>query len=445
MKNRKTVLLFALSFMAVAMTAPICLGQSTAQKWSQLRGANGTGVASENAKPAVQIDLDNQTVWELDIPGTGWSTPVYDGELIWLTTAITVKATKNEIAKKLAGDPMAQIKTLAKSVELRAIAISKSDGKLIHDVLLTTVAQPEPINPMNSYASPTPAIADGRVICHFGSYGTWCLDAKTGDKIWDTKYVINHSVGPGSSPVVFDGRVILVCDGMDQQYIAAVELASGKEIWKTSRPPIAATNGEYRKAYSTPINITVDGKQQLVIPGAQWAAAYAPENGKEIWRLDHGKGFSVTPMAIYDSGLIVFATGYMRPQFVAVDPTGTGDVSKTHLKWRTRGAPTMPSFVVNDGKIYSISDDGILICVDVKTGKELNKKRVGGNYSSSPLLAGGNLYISSREGQMKVVKCSPELETITTNQFKSSIMASPILIGEDLLVRTEKKLIRIRK
>ena len=148
-------------------------------------------------------------------------------------------------------------------------------------------------------------------------------------------------------------------------------------------------------------------------------------------------------MPVYDSGLVVFSTGYMRPEFVAIDPTGKGDVTETNVKWRVRGAPTMPSFVVDSGRLYSVTDKGIMVCIDVKSGEVLKRERLGGNYSASPLLAAGKLYLSSRDGVMKIVTCSSELEPIATNQFDSSIMASPILIGDDLLIRTEKKLIRI--
>ncbi|MEL7498694.1 MAG: PQQ-binding-like beta-propeller repeat protein [Planctomycetota bacterium] len=433
-------LLFAVAFGSIHT----CHAQQDSH-WTQLRGQDGSGKSPTSTKPPVKIDFDQQVLWDTEIPGTGWSSPVYNDELIWMTTAVSVEASKEEIEKKLKGDPLAKIKTLAKSVELRAIAVSKSDGKLIHNVLLTNVDSPEPINPMNSYASPTPALADGKVICHFGSYGTWCLDTKTAKSVWDTKYVVSHSVGPGSSPVVFDDKVILVCDGTDKQYVAAVDLKTGKEIWKTSRPPIRATNGEYQKAYSTPIQITVNDQKQLVIPCAQWVAGYEPETGKEIWRVDHGSGFSVSPMPIFDSGLVIFSTGYMRPEYVAVDPSGTGDVTKSHIKWRYKGASTMPSTVVNDGKLYAVTDKGIMLCLDVKTGKELNKVRVGGGYSASPLLAGGLLYVANRDGVMKVIRCSEALETLATNRFESSIMASPIVVDEDLLIRTEKKLMRIRK
>lgn len=417
--------------------------QDAQSQWSQFRGLDGTGKAAANAKPPIDWDESNKA-WEVDIAGTGWSSPVYDGKHVWLTSAETKAMSAEEMKRKLAGDRLARIKKLVSELSLLAVCVDIETGKIVHNITLTKTDQAEAINPMNSFASPTAAIRDGKVVCHFGSYGTWCLDAETGAKIWERKYVVNHSVGPGSSPVIHDNKVLLVCDGTDKQFIVAVDLATGKEIWKTNRPPIRATDGEFRKAYSTPLIVEVGGKTQAVIPGAQWVAAYDVNDGTELWRADHGSGFSVTPMAVYESGLVIFSTGYMKPEFVAVDPTGSGDVTQTHIRWRSRQAPTMPSFIANNGQIFSIADKGIMHCLDAKTGKELNRTRIGGNFSSSPLLAGGNLYLSSREGKMTIVKCSAELQTIATEDFDSSLMASPVLIGNDLLVRTEKKLVRIK-
>ena len=437
--------LFTIGFFAVS----VCLvqnglGQSqTKSQWTQFRGNTGNGIAVDSAKPPVKWTAKEQA-WETDIPGTGWSSPVYQSNRAWMTTSVTVPLDEAEIKKRLSGDPMARVKTLAAAVDLHAICVDLDSGKLIHNIKLSSVKDPLPINPLNSFASPTPAVKDGKVICHFGNYGTWCLNEKSGEKIWDKKFVVKHSVGPGSSPVIFGDKAIFVCDGTDKQFIAAVKLDTGDDLWKTNRPPMSADNGEFQKAYSTPLLIEVEGKQQIVVPGAQWAAAYDPASGKEIWRVEHGQGFSVTPMAVYESGLVIFSTGYMKGQFVAVDPKGKGDVTNSHIAWRAKNAPTMPSFLTNGGRIFSISDDGIMYCLDAKTGEELNRARIGGNFCASPLLAGGNIYLSSREGKMTIVKCSSDLEIVGKQNFDSSIMASPVLIGNDLLVRTEKKLVRIK-
>jgi len=438
-------------FLSFALTASLAFftfltntsAQETDSHWGQFRGTNGTGIAPDSAKPAIEFDVQQQAAWQIEIPGTGWSSPVYESNKIWMTTAVTKKATPAEIAAKLKGDRMAQIKTVASSVELHAICVDANTGSIIHDVTLETITSPDPINPMNSYASPTPAIKNGKVVCHFGNYGTWCLDEKTANTLWQKKYVVKHSVGPGSSPTIFDEKVILVCDGMDFQYIAAVDLNSGDEVWKTDRPPIRAKDGEYRKSYSTPLLVNIADKSQVIVPGAQWVAGYDLKTGTEIWRADYGNGFSVTPMPVYESGLIVFSTSYMESRIVAVDPTGTGEI-KTAWTSKPKKAPNMPSMVGLDGNIFAITDSGILRCLDAKSGDVVNEVRIGGNFSASPLMAGGNLYLSSREGKMTVVRCSTDMETIATNEFESSIMASPVLIGNDLLVRTEKKLIRIK-
>ncbi len=418
---------------------------SANEKWTQFRGTDSSGIASESASPPVQWDLKRQIVWEAEVPGVGWSSPVYDAGRIWLTSAITTPATPEQIEKKKQGVEYARIKTVAASVELRVICLELASGKILHDLMMAKIDDPELINPMNSYASPTAAIANGRVIIHFGNYGTWCLDAASGEPLWKKTFVVDHSVGPGSSPIIFNDKVILVCDGIDQQFVVAVNLETGEEAWRTNRPPMRAPSGEQQKAYCTPTLINVNGRDQAIIPTAQWIVSYDPDSGEELWRADHGNGFSVTPMATFESGLVIFSTGYGRTQFVAVDPTGSGDVTETHIRWRARNAPTMPSFIGSGGRIYAIADDGIMVCLDAKTGEVLERKRIGGNFSASPLLAAGNLYLSSREGTVSVIHCSDGLETVATNKFESPILASPAVVGDDLLIRTEKKLYRIKK
>lgn len=413
------------------------------QDWHQFLGPNGDSEATGSSPSIAWKESD--FVWTAEIPGTGWSSPVYSDNKIWLTSAITKSATPEQIAEKRKGVQFANMKTAAGSVELKAVCIDLKSGKVLHNILLDNVENPELINPMNSYASPTAAIANGKVICHFGADGTWCLDASSGEKIWETKYVINHSVGAGSSPMIHKDKVILVCDGIDQQFIAAVSLDDGKEVWKTKRPAMRNDNGEFQKAYSTPLFAQVNGKVQAIIPGAQWIVAYDPDNGKEIWRADHGEGFSVTPMASFEDGMVLFSTGFMRPEVIAIDPTGAGDVTQTHIKWRTSNGPNMPSMITSDGKAYFLSDRGILSCVDVMSGETIGRKRIGGNFSATPLLAGGNLYLCSREGKVTIVKADPSLEIVGSHEFGEKILATPAPINNDLIFRVGSQLIRVGK
>lgn len=412
-----------------------------AESWTQFRGNDGT--SSSLAKTPINW-TEQDFKWKTELPGRGWSSPVYHDGKIWVTSAIEETASEEEIAKKLEDVQFAKIKTAARAVQLFAICVDLKSGKLVKNIPLGTVSDPEPINPMNSYASPTCAILGGKVVCHFGAYGTWCLDTKSGDVLWHREFIIKHSVGPGSSPVIFDDKAIFVCDGMDQQYLVAVSLDDGETVWKTDRPPMKTENGEYRKSYSTPIFIDVAGKTEAVVPGSQWIVAYDPSDGTEIWRADYGFGFSVTPMAVYSDGIVAFSTAYKHKEFVGVRP-GSGDISDSGIVWRGRNAPSMSSFICDDGKLFAISDSGVALCLDMKTGKALGKKRMLANVSASLLKSNGHFYVANRNGQMKVVKCDPEMEVVGEHDFGSPVFATPAVVENDLIIRTKDFLVRVGK
>jgi outer membrane protein assembly factor BamB len=414
------------------------------ESWSQFRGPGGNAV-SDASNTAVSVSQSN-TRWKTTIPGTGWSSPVVSGGRIWLTTAETTAATPAQIAAKTKGVQFAKIKTVAASVTLRAVCVDAESGKLVHNVILRQVDDPDLINPLNSYASPTPAISGNRVICHFGSYGTWCLDASTGETIWQKALVVDHSVGPGSSPVIVDDVVVLVCDGIDRQFVAGLSLQSGEKVWETDRPPMRTSNPEFKKAYSTPLVITAGKQLQAVVPGAQWVCAYAPATGTEIWRADIGDGFSTTPMAIYESGVLVCSTGYMAAKLVGFAPRGQGDITKEIIWKSEKGGSKMPTAVAKDGLLYSISDAGILSILEIQTGDVKERIRVGGKFASSPLLVGDKLYLGSQEGDFSVFQIardSTKPKKLATSRLDGSIMASPAVVGTDLVVRTSESLWRI--
>jgi outer membrane protein assembly factor BamB len=415
------------------------------ENWKQFRGPHGTNELPASVKLTETFDLNSEVAWKADIPGVGWSSPVIDGNRIWMTTAITETASGEEIKKKLEGVQVPEIKTVAKSVQLRAICVDAETGAILNDRLLADVRDPGIINPLNSYASPTPAIANGNVVCHFGSYGTWCLDSQTGAELWRREFVIEHSVGPGSSPVIFDNLVLLVCDGMDEQYVVCVDLETGAEVWKTDRPEFPKrTNPEMQKSFSTPLIVEINSQPQAIIPAAQWIAAYDPRTGKEFWRAHHGSGYSIAPMPTYHAGLIVFTTGYNIPEFVAVDPTGSGDVTETHVRWRSKNAPTMSSMIGRDGKVFAVTEKGILVCLEAKTGEIIARSRIGGNYSASPILSDGKLYLFSREGFCTILECTPEFTQVARMNLENPIMASPAVLGNDLILRSQNRLYRIR-
>lgn len=438
---------FAANFLLIGVWFLFCesaVAQEVEQQaWPRFLGADGESVSS--ASLPTSWDESNYR-WTTEIPGSGWSSPVYADGKVWLTTAVTRPATDEQLKTIREGADKPNMKTTVGSLSLHAICVDLKTGKLLHNVLLANVEKPGVSHPLNSYASPTPAISDGKVVLHFGAYGTWCLNAKTGEKIWEAEFVIDHGTGPGSSPAIYDGKVLLTCDGVDQQFLVAVSLETGEELWKTDRPEIRDPAGDHRKAFSTPLIVELAGRTQAIVPGAQWIVSYNPKSGQEYWRVDHGDGFSTTPTASVEDGLVIFPTSFTRSEFVAIDPSGSGDVSKSHVKWRSKKGPNLPSLVTSGGKVFSILDKGIMVCLDAKSGEMLGRVRVGGNFCASPLLAGGNVYLCSREGTVTVVKADKTLEEVGKHTFEDSrLLATPAPVANDLLIRTDKRLYRIGK
>ena len=423
-----------------------CKGARGEDVWPQFRGPDGQGRTAEAKLPLAWSETEG-IKWKTPLPGRGWSSPVFAGGRIWLTTAEeheAGEAERAEMLKAVENMPVAKQMEAVDSVRLSALEIDLATGELLQQVELFTVERPQPIHGLNSFASPTAVIADGRVVCHFGSMGTACVDAKTGEVLWRRKLEISHIVGPGSSPVVYKNLVILTCDGGDKQFITALDMATGEPVWSVNRPPIRNEDPDLRKAFSTPLLFHGAGRDQMVIPGAQWFVSYDPATGKELWRLDHGEGFSNVPAPVFDGELAYLDTGFSKPQLWAVRVDGSGDIGDDQVAWRsTQQMPTMPSPVVADGRLYVITDGGVATCLDAASGKVVWRERVPGKYSASPLLGAGRIYLCSQEGKTTVVAASEKFEKLAENQLDGKIMSSPAAVEGDLIVRSDTHLYRI--
>ena len=432
-----------LAVLALALPAVSVLA---ADQWPQFRGPSGQGVAEDVALP-VHWSESEGVKWKTPLPGRGWSSPVIAEGRIWVTTAEEHLASDDERAALLEEFPnkgIAKQMAVMASVRLSAIEIDLATGKVLRQIELFNVEPPPMIHGLNSFASPSPAIAAGRVVCHFGTMGTACVDAKTGDVLWRRKFEIDHIVGPGSSPIIHKGLVILTCDGGDKQFIVALDAKTGEDVWRVDRPPLREENPDLRKAYCTPLIYMAAGREQMVIPGAQWFVAYDPGTGKEIWRVDHGAGYSNVPAPLFDGEKVYVDTGFNKGQLWAVRVEGSGDVSETHVAWRqTQQMPTMPSPVMADGRIFVISDSGVATCLDAENGKVVWRERVPGQYSASPLLGAGLVYFCSHEGRTTVIAATDEFKKLAENDLDGKLMASPAVADGDLILRTDTHLYRI--
>lgn len=379
--------------------------------WPQFRGPGGQGVSDERNLPLTWSETKNVR-WKVAIPGRGWSSPVIQGDRIWLTTATE------------------------EGRSLRAIAVDVNTGAIQQNVEVFRLKSAKLMNEKNSFASPTPVIDGDRVYVHFGAYGTACL-TQSGEIVWKTKLEYdNGQHGPGGSPIVYEDLLIVSCDGLESQFVVALDKATGKVRWKKTRAGY--------QAYTTPLVVNAPGGDQVISPGAFQAIAYEPRTGNEIWSVKYAEGFSNVPRPVYGNGLVFICTGFQEPSLLAVRPDGRGDVTKSKVVWKLgRAIPRTPSPLLVGDELYIVTDNGIATCVDAKTGEELWRARLDGNFSASPIYADGRIYFLSEEGESIVIAPGRQLKHLATNQLEGPTLASMAVSHSSLFIRSATHLYRL--
>jgi outer membrane protein assembly factor BamB len=335
--------------------------------------------------------------------------------------------------------------------------LDRKSGRVLHESKVFHAEKPEPLgNPLNCYASPTGMLSGGKAYVHFGSYGTACIDAGTFKVDWQrTDLPCRHYRGPGSSLFDWKDTVIVTMDGVDVQYLCALDKRTGATRWRTERNTVfddlgpdgkPKMEGDLRKAYSTPVIITVGGKPQLVSTGSKATVGYDPDSGKELWRVTYN-GFSNASMPVWHEGVLAVNTGHGKAMLRAFPVTGesAGDLTGKLLWEQTKAIPTRSSPVVVEGIIYQNGDGGILSAVDFKDGSLLWNERAQGNGSASVLYADGKLFFCDENGMTTVVKPGRVFEKLAQNQLADGIMASPVAADSELFIRTKTAVYCIAK
>ncbi len=435
-ESRRCSVIRALYAAALALAFLAASPARAAADWPDFRGPwhNGHAQAPGSAEPAalpLTWSESENVAWKTAIPHDGLSTPVILNGQVWLTSAT------------------------ADGRESFALCLDADTGELLFTEKVFETENPEPLgNNINTYASPSPVIEPGRVYVHFGAYGTACLDTATAKPVWARRDLpCRHFRGPGSSPLLYGNLLILTFDGVDQQYVGALDKTTGETVWKTNRSTEwkdlqedgqYVREGDFHKGFCTPIVIEWEGRPQLISPAACAAFAYDPLTGAEIWKTLHD-GHSASPRPLFGHGLVYVVTGHRQTELWAIRPGGQGDVTETHVAWRYTGkeVPKQPSPLLVDDLIYMVSNEGYAVCLEALTGTLVWSARIGGNFMASPVYADGRMYVPSMQGETTVMKTGRTFEILAENRLESGCLASPAVSGNALFLRTKTHLYRI--
>ena len=405
---------------AIALFIATASQLSADSNWPEFRGPSGDGHVTGQDLPLTWSEQEH-VKWKVPIPGKAWSSPVVWDDQIWLTTA-------PEDGK-----------------QLLAICVDFDSGKVLHELKVFDNPFPQYCIDRNTYASSTPVIEAGRLYVHYGAHGTACIDTDSGKTLWSRRDLpCFHHRGPASSPILFKDLLILTFDGFDLQYVAALDKQTGKTVWKSDRNIDYGTdNGDVKKAYGTPTVIQVDDQYQLISPSAGATIAYNPQTGEELWRVKAG-GMNVAARPVFGNGLLILSSadgGFVQ---YSVRPDGRGDVTASHVVWKnSKGVPKYASHLMAGDLVFMAGEQGVITCLDSKTGDSVWQKRVGGSFTASPIYCAGRVYFCNEDGETHVIAAEKEFKSLAVNKLADGFMASPAVSNKSLILRTTKNLYRI--
>jgi outer membrane protein assembly factor BamB len=433
-------------------TTPLKPATAGASDWPSFRGREASGVSDNQNLPGTwDPKTGRNIVWQTPIPGLAHSSPIVSGDTIFVTSAISSKGDAT-FKPGLYGDGDASDD---RSIHRWMLyAIDKRTGKLRWERM---AAQGEPRNRRHiksTYASASPA-TDGRiVVAWFGSQGIYAYDLSGGLR-WSVDLgrvdmgaydIPAYEWGPASSPIIWNGMVIVQCDTQADSFVIALSAETGETIWKTDRNELPS--------WGTPTIVTTAYGPELVTNASNYIRGYDPKTGRERWTLG-GSAKITAPTPVFAGGLHIFASGRApeRPVY-AVRPGARGDLTlaggateSAQVVWSKTGRGSyMPTPLFYRGIVYVLANNGVLDAYQAATGKEIYRQRlplVGSGYSASPIAADGKIYLSNEDGEMLVVEAGPVFKHLASNTMGETIMSTPALSEGLMIVRGASTLFAI--
>lgn len=463
-----------LSFLCALSLAPLTV-HSQDKVWPQFLGPQSNPVGT-HARLAERWSKTENVEWSLEIPGRGWSSPIVTGGKVYVTTVTTEgKSKPPQTGTEYSNEYVAELQKQGLPIEEVIKKVTERDIELPHEVMLHyflycldlktgkldwkkeffTGHPPGGRHRKNSFVSETP-VTDGKSIyVYVANLGLWAFDLK-GNQTWSTPVEANPiylDFGTGSSPALADNLLIVVSDNEKQQYIAAFDKKTGKQVWRTNRDLGGKRQPVQRSGWSTPFVWHHALRTEIIAVGPETVVSYDLA-GKELWRMS-GMALSPIPTPFAYEGLLYINGGRGRPLF-AIRPGATGDISlkegqtaNEYVVWsQPRGGTYLPSSVAYQGFVYTLTETGILNRYDARTGTQTYKTRIdpaATAFTTSPWAYNGKLFCLSEEGQTFVINTGEGFQLSHVNELDDFAQASPALVGERLLIRTEHRLYSIRR
>ncbi len=428
---------------AASAPAPRTVTRTAPKPWPGFRGDNAAGNGDgQGAATEWDIASGRHIGWKTEIPGISNASPIVWGNRVFVVTAISAAGDKT-FRTGLYGD-VAPAQDLSEHT-WKIYCLDKSTGKILWDRIAFTGLPKVKRHPKASQANSTPVTDGKRVVALFGSIGKliawdvngrplWTRDIGVLDSGWffDPDYQWGHS----SSPIIHGNTVIVQADVQKKSFLAAYDLATGKDVWHTDRDEIST--------WGTP-TIFRGGGRELIVTNGPKVRGYDPTTGKLVWTLGPNSEITVGTPVVGD-GLVFITGGYppVRPVY-AVRPTASGDISlpasttsSDAIAWSNGEGTYIPTPLFYEGILYTFNITGVLTAYRAKTGERLYRARVGGggSFAASPIAADGKLYFASEDGDIIVARAGPAYEELAKNTMKDVIMSTPAISDGTIIVRT---------
>lgn len=412
--------------------------------WPQWRGPGSQGISTEKGLP-VEWAAGKGIAWKAELAGTGTSSPIAIGDLVIATSQAGSYETGDGTDPRLARDERALagkeraigIKP-SSTLTLIVEAFRRTDGARVWAYRTEATGERPELHEKHNLATPTPVSDGQRIYAWFGNGQVVALDLQ-GREIWKRHLgSFLNQWGHGSSPMLYKGLLLLLCDHRPGAYLLALDTATGAEKWRVDR-------GRGRVSHSTPVVVAGPRGDELIVNSDQRIDAYAPATGELLWWAGSARQTPI-PSAVFHDGTIYLSRGYRNSDIWALRPGGKGDVGATHMKWRMpNGGSYVPSILHYEGLLYMTNEVGVVTCAEAETGAVVWRERLGGIFFASPVGADGKVYMVSETGETFVLKAGRKAEVLARNELPERFLASPAIAGGRIYLRGDGTLFSVGK